>query len=313
MSTKIYNAYRIKNMSGKELLKFLDIIKTECTKNEINRIWELIIKNSVDIIDNGVYHKVNNLSSKDYFTDIYHSCGINGGDYERIKSWLSFQSVLSVSKELVKNKMKKADNDNSILTMEYDVNNSLCMFPSGNHILLMTFGNTINGIMIHMLEDEGWSEFRKKYLFEDYHYQNQTDKPDNVSKSEWNKRERDWDKAMPSGIPSVDGICIKIIDSGSPIFNLERKSTDIYSFIPAKENRVNEISTRQAFEEYLKKHSKTESITAYHEFSRGLEKNIPEVMDLLNKQKKIYEKELPDITWSSLVKSVESYYPEYVE
>lgn len=40
-------------------------------------------------------------------------------------------------------------------------------------------------------------EFAKTHGWKDYHYQNQTDKPDDVSEEEWEERERHWDIMLP--------------------------------------------------------------------------------------------------------------------
>lgn len=40
-------------------------------------------------------------------------------------------------------------------------------------------------------------EFAKTHGWKDYHYQNQTDKPDDVSEGEWEERKRHWDIMLP--------------------------------------------------------------------------------------------------------------------
>ena len=58
-----------------------------------------------------------------------------------------------------------------------------------------------------------------KILFEDteniadYHYQNQTDRPDEISAAEWKRRAKDWDKAIgPDYIPLNHGMEFTLLD-----------------------------------------------------------------------------------------------------
>ena len=48
--------------------------------------------------------------------------------------------------------------------------------------------------------------------FEDFHYQNSTDKPDDVSDEDWWARSSKWDEIMPTWIPSKDGFVYTILD-----------------------------------------------------------------------------------------------------
>ena len=47
---------------------------------------------------------------------------------------------------------------------------------------------------------------------EDFHYQNQTDEPEDVTDEQWKERERVWDKLLPgSGNPSEHGFSFDLI------------------------------------------------------------------------------------------------------
>lgn len=313
MSTKIYDAYRIKIPSGKGLLCFLDTIKTECIKAESDRIWKMIVEKAVNIIDAGIYHKVNNLPPENYIANIYECCGEDPYYREQMKKWFNYQYALNISKQIIKRKIESVDTEEFLTNLDYCISNSLCMFPFDDHIFLMSFGRSANNVMERILKNEEWSSFRQKYQLEDYHYQNQTDKPDDISESDWDKREADWKEAMPTGIPSADGICVEIIDSGFRLFTLSDKyktETDISEYIPSKEGRINEISKKQAFKEYLEIHGFEEKLSVYSMFSKKIKKNDPEVAELLNKSIQIYENELPDITFDTLMEDIKNFFPE---
>lgn len=48
--------------------------------------------------------------------------------------------------------------------------------------------------------------------FEDFHYQNQYDKPKEIGEEEWWMRIWIWNEIMPSGIPNQDGLIYTILD-----------------------------------------------------------------------------------------------------
>jgi hypothetical protein len=56
-----------------------------------------------------------------------------------------------------------------------------------------------------------------RYKIQDYHYQNQCDRPDGISAREWTEREKCWNRLMPTGIPSKDGIVIEIFDAADQL------------------------------------------------------------------------------------------------
>lgn len=68
-------------------------------------------------------------------------------------------------------------------------------------------------------------------IADDYHYQNQTDKPDNISWKEWRKREEVWDDILEIGgySPIEFGFEFKItMDGGIEISNdVARRIYDI--------------------------------------------------------------------------------------
>ena len=49
--------------------------------------------------------------------------------------------------------------------------------------------------------------------FDDYHYQNQCERPDTISEEEWNIRCMDWRKAIgPDYVPCKHGFCVELFD-----------------------------------------------------------------------------------------------------
>ena len=76
------------------------------------------------------------------------------------------------------------------------------IFPLQDKILVMFFGSKD---IQNYLENTGH--------FDDYHYQNQCERPDTISEEEWNIRCMDWRKAIgPDYVPCKHGFCVELFD-----------------------------------------------------------------------------------------------------
>lgn len=73
--------------------------------------------------------------------------------------------------------------------------------------------------------------------FIDYHYQNSTDRPDEISAKEWRKRSADWDRTLGSmGIPAQCGFTL---DLGVPYLPYEIvRPPDLMPYVPDFRTRV---------------------------------------------------------------------------
>lgn len=129
----------------------------------------------------------------------------------------------------------------------------LQMIPVEDKILVMYFGD----------------EIVRKYLetktdyFSDYHYQDQTDRPENISESEWKHRCADWDKAIgPDYIPSHHGWSVELFDAENsvPLFS---PTEEIFEFnFPSIDDAVTHLrenlTSISLVEGYLKHYSRWE-------------------------------------------------------
>lgn len=85
--------------------------------------------------------------------------------------------------------------------------------------------------------------------FKEYHYQDQTDQPEDISETQWQKRKHVWRQCLPSGMPSDDGLVVRITDADS----INRL------FI----QNVSKNGLKKAIEQYNMKHPLTERIETY--------------------------------------------------
>lgn len=89
--------------------------------------------------------------------------------------------------------------------IQYEFRCKMTIHPLPRKTLCMLFsGNDFYSYMI------------KRPELEDYHYQNQTDRPESISRYAWNRRRDDWDKAIgPDYIPINHGISVTLFDAES--------------------------------------------------------------------------------------------------
>ena len=103
---------------------------------------------------------------------------------------------------------------------DWDFAFSLRLIPKGNDVL----------VLHHMWNNPGYKEALQEAGFEDYHYQDQTDPPEDMPEDEWKRREQDWDDYYFRAYPEHQcepGFTYTIIDwqdirSSAHRFNTEK-------------------------------------------------------------------------------------------
>ena len=216
---------------------------------------------------------------------------------ESMEKYGSLYCVLKLSKDYVQNMMEFAEVDGTIMTHEYNVSNKICIFPiSKKRTLFMAFGSTLRHLMYEITTKEEWKDFREKYGVKDYHYQNQTDRPDDISQKEWSRRRKDWDIVMPTGIPREDGTVVEISqkwDIQKDLFYMNGKTA--MEYIESKESRVaRKAKAKTICSELGDDKNEWQSIIWKRE--RLFREKDEKVMSLYEENKKMFEKILPDIT-----------------
>ena len=213
MSTKIYNAYKFpKKLNLNELTETVLKNKTEITKkaqalyfiNFLNIFIKLYDENFVHD-DKWIDKENEKLESK-----------IVANNTE-IKTRIT-KDLIVARKEIKENNLKSAVMNidwmlNSLVEANniypnmpfcypYNFNAKLLVIPYKSKILAMVFGNNILcQVLINNLE------------LLDYHYQNQTDKPDDISNKAWETRRKVWDSAIgPDYIPINHGFEFDLVD-----------------------------------------------------------------------------------------------------
>lgn len=107
------------------------------------------------------------------------------------------------------------------------------------------------------------------YIF-DYHYQNQTDCPKNISSDEWEQRRKDWDKIFSNtNTPSMCGFIAQLVEDNYPSCSFELVS----EYIPNLDDRAMRFSRSSLFDKRFDIY-KRDCEMKKHEGSRVLKKDL---------------------------------------
>lgn len=76
-------------------------------------------------------------------------------------------------------------------------------------------------VQLHGMEQTEQKKLVRSFRGKDYHYQNQTDKPDDVTEAQWRAREQVWKKLLPgAGIPAENALGFDIISPREAVEHL---------------------------------------------------------------------------------------------
>ena len=218
MSTKIYDAYKFTHdYSMYELSHIFDGLRTEI-KDICNRdILQKVIAETLYFYNFKQAHGDSDVAKAVADTDPQTQTNSNTDNhYNRYTHgiWKAVQEdkwttvYVNVYWHIIDEISRGAK---SPFRCDYDYRCILQIIPMETKTLAMFFGSP-------MLRD--YLESHHDFLT-DYHYQNQTDRPENIPEEEWNLREKDWDKAIgPDYIPIQHGFSAELFNTDSimPIF-----------------------------------------------------------------------------------------------
>jgi hypothetical protein len=170
MSTKIYNGFRIPMMPIKKLHGHLAALRSVCHDYAEREIARVAYRHMVVLADNRLLGLLN--SKEDPTASPFSSVAMDllkrAGD--------------------VKHAGARRD-------PEIDFGFEICLIPLKGYYLGMYFGEHKKFI------DKLYEMIPGAH---EYHYQNSTDKPDEISDRHWRKRKNDWDAALPGYAAPID-------------------------------------------------------------------------------------------------------------
>lgn len=327
MSTKIYNGFCMKSLSSMQILEFtkelreimVDVFAKQyrqlCAQKLVDTVDELKMldhEKKFDLIEKylislyqqrmSVVKTVNTLNSG------YKLPEKSVGDIVKYFS-PSYYSIKTLCREIVDEKIKATELSPTILNQDYWIHASVVLFPlSKTKMLFASFGDALTRFLLEICESNTseHNAFCEKYGLQEYHYQNSTDKPNNISNREWNIRAKNWSKVW-SGPANQSGISITILDADMFLYNmcLDKQNRDDYVLeIKGKEERVAKIARDNILQPYCKKYATRNNIEemqvsdyshAFRAFDKDIKDNNAEIMFELEKEKEKLSNILIDI------------------
>lgn len=303
MSTKIYDAYKVKINSIAELREFRkDLTKTYwhyCYKE----LFQHIVFGVLIDLTESMPHKANhylceadkiikNIASKTTFEDAAKE--------------LSSKNVISAAVDYANDIFERQEKNR----IPRGIKGIIAAYEHAeqkDHMIFMGFGLYFTKFLSEVCfkEDSEYKDFKEKWDLSDYHYQNQTDQPDDISDEEWLERERVWDKVMDTSVPNEDSIIIQILNADQfqtmlqeYIFKTHQKDApyyaqvlnDVLTAMPDKETRLDTMAKEQALYQYVRSHERLKEFPGieeakyalHREFNIKLENNDAAITELLN-------------------------------
>ncbi len=221
MSLKIYDAYIINIPSPNiyNLQQIFDNLRTEITNATMASIQKKIVKKCL------YYYYFKQLHGNMLVEQMLQQTAITSTTDEEIhKIWETvktdkYAELYDLIRQRMLNKIKNSNNT--------DV--KLQIVPLKDKILAMFFGNNK---MEHFISDHS--------AFFDYHYQNQTDKPNKISDAEWEQRRTDWEAAIgPDYIPCNHGFTVELVNVEYILNNIFFNKTQIQ--LPSESEILEEL------------------------------------------------------------------------
>lgn len=189
MSMKIYNGIKFKSNNPEEIIAQLNSIKKRAVENSIKYITEG--RGAAQAVHVAGY-------TKDTVFDI------NVKDYKQL---LDFREKLDISF----NKRYRSWDDPAFRFI----------------VVVIPYNSQMYGISYHEEIEENYKLLEP--FIEEYHYQNQTDKPDELSDKEWDERSDVWNEIFDKYVaPSDAGFTYEIVKSDDLELDAIRKLIENY-------------------------------------------------------------------------------------
>lgn len=228
MSTTIYNAYKLKIADLHQLDEFQKNLYKDYYQYILNKYTEKTAELCLNLMELLPY-----LRAAYTLEDHQISKQLN---YPNIL--IRNNTVIEIAKQITHIEEKE------------NIKAEIAIFPHSNNdnVLLLAFGTYFTEFMSSLPDC-----YETNYRLTDYHYQNQTDKPHDITQKQWELRRKTWDTAMPSGIPSKDGIIITIGSTDKLEHDLfyipDRDEYDNNVIERIRQTTLSERLTKYAYEE----------------------------------------------------------------
>ena len=266
MSTKIYNGYKLPNMSLLELhdfcMKLKKNIREELEKLYISKL-SLLATNIIDNIKLGFFTTD---SVKEYFNNY------NSKNKDTIIPSLAAEIYMHECRK----RIKVSNQRDPFSDFSFDVT----FFPTANNILAITF--TDQKTFREIWESQSNVEY--------YGYWNNTDPIDGISYEDWEKRGEEWDEVLgEDAVPALNGFTFDPIADNYPFFSTEK----LVEYQPDLEFRKNRLAIKIMDKIFYEKNPAEKKENNFHELYSNYHKWFKANQELFEETKnniKIKEK-----------------------
>ena len=185
MSTKIFNGLILRKTTLEQALTKLKTVRLSCVETAQQFVAEMCANKLTSAAD---------LSANVSFLN-------RGTDPDKI-------SLSSMREECLDARYKAMGK--GLRSKNWDYTIDVILIPWEGHVLGLYY----------LENDIGYRDLLLDAGFADYHYQDSTDRPDDVAKSEWHKRELAWKEALPGlAIPVEKGFSYSLVNWGDYILS----------------------------------------------------------------------------------------------
>lgn len=226
MSTKIYNGFRIVKLTNSGALSNLHFI---------------------NLIANHARHYMIAEASRLATKRLIRQC-VDTLDFEAVElSSPKSRKRDDIALEVYMNMLSEENENGS------DLDASITLHPVSNGKLLGIIFTENNELLDH------WFNFsmpEQQISIEEYHYQDQTDQPEELSEDQWEHRCLEWSEALLdnfNGVPIMNGIGVQLVETKSNmLLNIsEVLHHDILNaYIPSFEYRIKTVTKEIMFKRY---------------------------------------------------------------
>lgn len=188
MSLKIYNGFKFdKDYSLRELNNILAPIRKKVQEKAEQLYFQKVVEEFLYIYDcYTIWGEETALARMREFSEM------------KELDWLSIFYRIDHG---VYKKIKEAENA-SKRDFDYDLSCSIQILPTSDKLLFTLYGEKME--LCDIVKDAPFTQ--------EYHYQNQSDKPEDISEEEWAQRYNDWKEAMPEWIAARNGFSVNFVD-----------------------------------------------------------------------------------------------------
>jgi len=137
---------------------------------------------------------------KDYLKECKRkiiNCRTHSSRNEEYKKMSYFEFIDEVKKQM-----------NSGIQSEMNISASICVFFYENNIYIQFFE-----VPYKLYKNKIKTASIGGGFLIDFHFQNSTDCPGEISEKEWKHREKTWELIVPSGVPSDSGLVFNLINT----------------------------------------------------------------------------------------------------